>query len=80
MAEHDPTIGRDIISAVLKAFGWRLTRGVEREDVGRYDLAVKAVGDEVGTNGGGKEPRCIDGFAVSKRDETETGGAQGGYS
>ena len=52
MAENDPAISGDVIAAVFKTFRGRLASGIQRENVGGDNLAVKPVRNHVRTDGG----------------------------
>src|SRR6185437_14925272 len=47
MPEDDPFVGRHEVAAIVEANGGRWALGVEREHLGRNQLAVEAIRDEV---------------------------------
>src|SRR5262249_39687350 len=70
-AEDDPPVRRHVVAPVLEPDGGCRPIGVEREDLGRDQLAIEAIRDGVATQGRGEQPRGVDRLAASERDPGE---------
>ena len=68
MSKDDPLVGAHEIAAVLEALSGRGAQGVERENAGRDELAVKAVADRVAADRGDHQPHGVDFFSAMQGD------------
>jgi hypothetical protein len=74
--EHDPTIGRNEIAAVVEAFGRRGSRRVEREDLGGEECAIEAVTERIDAHSRHDEPHGVDALAAVECDGRQREGAE----
>src|SRR5687768_16097626 len=71
MAENDPLVGGREVPAVVESYCRGRAIVVELEDVRRDYPAVDAIGDDVGADRRGKEPRGVDRLTARKSDSPE---------
>jgi len=76
MTEQHPAVRGHEVAAVVVAFGRSGSGRIEPEYAVGEELRVKAVGDDVGADGGGQQPRGVDRLTASECEHAERRGAE----
>ena len=80
MTEDDVSVGRNVVEAIIMAFGRRHARVVQLQDLLGDELAVKAIGDEVDADSRGHQPGRANRLIAIERDASKCECAQRGYT
>src|SRR3954469_6867999 len=78
VAEDHPAVGRRVVASIVEPHRRRRTRGIEREDPGGDEPAVKPIAHRVRAQRGEGEPGRVPRFTSGRCRPAEPGRAQSG--